>query len=104
MLGDESNIIATKNSWDKVIDLELLWKQYNRIIKDDGAIVLFAQSPFDKVLACSNLNMFRYEWIWEKTHSTGFLNASKCPLKSHENILVFSKEEQDFINEKADEN
>lgn len=82
---------TTKNSWDKVIDLKKLWVQYNRIIKDNGAIVLFAQSPFDKILACSNLKMFRYEWIWEKTHTTGFLNASKCPLKSHENILVFYK-------------
>lgn len=84
---------TTKNHWDKPIDLNLLWKQYKRIIKDNGAIVLFAQSPFDKILACSNLSMFRYEWIWEKTHATGFLNASKSPLKAHENILVFSKEE-----------
>ena len=84
---------TTKNKWDNVIDLEKLWEQYNRIIKDNGAIVLFAQSPFDKILACSNLKMFRYEWIWEKTHSTGFLNASKCPLKNHENILIFTKEE-----------
>ncbi len=82
---------TTKNSWDKVIDLDKLWQQYNRIIKNNGAIVLFAQSPFDKILACSNLKMFRYEWIWEKTHATGFLNASRCPLKAHENILVFYK-------------
>lgn len=82
---------TTKNKWDKRIDFELLWKQYNRIIKDNGAIVLFAQSPFDKILACSNIKMFRYEWIWEKTHATGFLNSSKCPLKNHENILVFYK-------------
>lgn len=79
---------TTKNSWDKVIDLDKLWQQYNRIIKNNGAIVLFAQSPFDKILACSNLKMFRYEWIWEKTHATGFLNASRCPLKAHENCEI----------------
>lgn len=82
---------TTKNEWDKTIDLKKLWQQYNRVIKDNGAIVLFAQSPYDKVLACSNLKIFRYEWIWEKTNATGFLNASKCPLKAHENILVFYK-------------
>lgn len=82
---------TTKNTWDKPLDLPRLWKEYERVIKDNGAIVLFAQSPFDKVLACSNLKLFRYEWIWEKTNATGFLNASKCPLKAHENILVFYK-------------
>lgn len=82
---------TTKNLWDIKIDEKLLWEQYERIIEDNGAIVLFAQSPFDKTLACSNLKLFRYEWIWEKTHSTGFLNATKMPMKSHENILVFYK-------------
>jgi len=82
---------TTKNHWDKVIDYALLWEQYKRIIKDNGAIVLFAQSPFDKILACSNLEMYRYEWIWEKSSATGFLNAQKMPLKAHENILVFYK-------------
>lgn len=82
---------TTKNKWDSVIPFEPLWEQYNRVIKDNGAIVLFSQSPFDKVLACSNLNLFRYEWIWEKTQGTGFLNSKKMPLKNHENILVFYK-------------
>jgi site-specific DNA-methyltransferase (adenine-specific) len=82
---------TTKNEWDKIIPFEPLWEQYKRIIKDNGAILLFAQSPFDKILGCSNLTMFRYEWIWQKTKSTGFMNAKKMPLKSHENILVFYK-------------
>ena len=68
-----------------------LWSHYNRIVKDDGAIVLFAQTPFDKVLGDSNLKMLRYEWIWEKTTATGHLNAKKMPLKAHENILIFYK-------------
>ena len=82
---------TTQNKWDSIIPLELLWEQYKRIIKDNGAIVLFAQTPFDKVLGASNLKMLKYEWIWEKQQGTGFLNAKKMPLKKHENILVFYK-------------
>ena len=80
---------TTKNKWDSLINLDLLWKQYMRIIKDNGAIVLTAQTPFDKVLGMSNFKYLRYEWIWEKDNATGFLNANRMPLKSHENILVF---------------
>lgn len=82
---------TTRNCWDKMIDLEKLWEQYERIIKDNGAIVLFAQTPFDKVLGASNLKMLRYEWVYNKSKPTGFLNANKMPLKKHENILVFYK-------------
>ena len=82
---------TTRNKWDSIIPLDLLWEQYDRIIKDNGAIVLTAQTPFDKVLGCSNLKLLRYEWIWEKTTPTGFLNAKKMPMKAHENILVFYK-------------
>ena len=83
---------TTCNKWDSVISLDLLWEQYKRIIKDNGAIVLTAQVPFNIVLGSSNLSMLRYEWIWEKNNITGFLNAKKMPLKKHENILVFYKE------------
>lgn len=82
---------TTKNKWDAVIPFDSLWEQYERVIKDNGAIVLFSQAPFDKVLACSNLDLFRYEWIWEKAQGTGHLNAKKMPMKVHENILVFYK-------------
>lgn len=82
---------TTRNKWDSIIDLELLWEQYNRVIKDRGAILLFAQTPFDKVLGVSNLENLRYEIIWQKTAPTGFLNAKKMPMKAHENILVFYK-------------
>ena len=82
---------TTRNKWDSIIPLEPLWEQYERVIKDSGAIVLTAQTPFDKVLGVSNLKLLRYEWIWEKTTSTGFLNAKKMPMKAHENILVFYK-------------
>lgn len=82
---------TTQNKWDSIIPLDKLWRQYYRIIKDNGAIVLFAQTPFDKVLGVSNLKMLKYEWIWEKTAATGHLNAKKMPMKAHENILVFYK-------------
>ncbi len=82
---------TTQNKWDSIINLTKLWEQYERIIKDNGAILLFAQLPFDKVLGMSKIELLRYEWIWEKSTATGFLNAEKMPLKSHENILVFYK-------------
>lgn len=82
---------TTRNKWDSVISLDLMWGEYERIIKDDGAIVLFSQMPFTATLVESNKKLFRYEWIWEKTQGTGHLNAKKMPLKIHENILVFYK-------------
>jgi len=82
---------TTQCKWDSVLPLDKLWEQYERIIKDNGAIVLTAQTPFDKVLGVSNLKLLKYEWIWEKTAATGHLNAKKMPMKAHENILVFYK-------------
>lgn len=80
---------TTQCKWDCLISLPELWNEYKRVIKPNGAILLFAQTPFDKVLGASNLQMLRYEWIWEKTSATGHLNAKKMPMKAHENILVF---------------
>lgn len=80
-----------KNKWDVIIPFEILWRQYNRIIKDNGAILLTAQQPFASDLIMSNRKMFRYEIIWEKTKPVGFFNAKRMPLRSHENILVFYK-------------
>lgn len=82
---------TTACKWDSVIDLDLLWKQYKRIIKDNGAIVLFGSQPFTTKLISSNYGWFKYEWIWEKENATGFQLANVMPLKQHENILVFSK-------------
>lgn len=82
---------TTQNEWDTLIPFDSLWKEYNRVIKDNGAIVLFSQMPFTAQLVMSNPNMFRYEWIIEKTKATGFLNAKKMPMKSHENVCVFYK-------------
>lgn len=82
---------STNCTWDAPINLTLLWQEYKRIIKDNGAILLYAQTPFDKVLGASNLKMLRYEWIWEKSSASGHLNAKKMPMKAHENILVYYK-------------
>ena len=82
---------TTACKWDVVIPFDKLWEQYNRIIKENGAIVLFSQMPFTAELVHSNLKLFKYEWIWQKDNGTGFLNAKKMPLKIHENILVFYK-------------
>ncbi|EMW7813727.1 DNA-methyltransferase [Acinetobacter baumannii] len=82
--------------WDVVIPFKQLWEQYERVIKDNGAIVLFAAQPFTSLLASSNLKLFRYEWIWEKPAATGFFNAHFQPLRAHENILVFYKAKPTF--------
>lgn len=78
---------TTQCAWDTELPLPQLWEQYRRICR--GAVVLFAQTPFDKILGCSNIKALKYEWIWEKTAATGHLNAKKAPMKAHENILVF---------------
>lgn len=80
---------TTKCKWDIPINLTLFWEQVNRVVKQNGCKAFFAQTPFDKVLGCSNIEKLRYEWIWEKTSATGHLNANRMPLKAHENILIF---------------
>lgn len=82
---------TTDAEWDRKIDLEKLFKEYNRIIKDHGTIALFSQQPFSSELIQANRKYFRYEIIWQKTVATGFLNAKKMPLRIHENILIFYK-------------
>ena len=81
--------ITSRNKWDTIIPLDELWKQYERIIKKNGAIVLTAVQPFTSMLVMSNKKLFKYEWIWEKTRPVGFLNAKKQPLRIHESVLVF---------------
>ena len=82
---------TTACKWDTIIPFEPLWKEYKRLIKDNGAIVLTASQPFTSALVMSNPDMFRYDWVWEKSYSTGFMNANKMPLKNTENVLVFYK-------------
>ena len=81
---------TTACKWDVIIPFEPLWKQYCRLIKNNGAIVLTASQPFTSLLVTSNLKMFRYEWIWDKGRGSNPLLANKQPMKAHENIVVFS--------------
>jgi site-specific DNA-methyltransferase (adenine-specific) len=80
---------TTQCRWDTCLDLSKLWEHYLRVVKQTGVILLFAQTPFDKVLGMSKIDLLRYEWIYEKTSATGHLNTKKMPLKAHENVLVF---------------
>ena len=96
---------TTACKWDVVIPFEPLWEQYNRIIKDNGAIVLFGSEPFSSKLRMSNLKMYRYDWIWQKTKGGGFVLAKKQPLKRHEVLTVFYKKQPTYnpIKTKIDE-
>ena len=80
---------TTRNFWDVPLPLPELWEAVKWAVKPDGAVLFFAQCPYDKVLGASNLAMLRYEWVWYKSRCTGFLNARRAPLKRTENILVF---------------
>lgn len=82
---------TTRNKWDAIIPFAKLWEQYERVIKDNGAIVLTASQPFTSALVMSNPSIFRYEWVWIKSRASLFQNARKMPMKRHENVLVFYK-------------
>jgi len=82
---------TTACKWDIIIPFEPLWKEYKRLIKDNGAIVLTASQPFTSMLVMSNLKMFKYEWIWIKSKATNFLMGKRQPLKYTENICIFYK-------------
>lgn len=80
---------TTRCRWDTPINLQELWEQYRRVVKENGAIALFSAQPFTTELIGSNKAMYRYEWIWRKTQPSGFMNAKKMPLRAHENIEIF---------------
>lgn len=82
---------TTACKWDSIINFEELWEQYERIITDNGAIVLTASQPFTSQLVMSNPKLFKYSWVWKKNNTTGFQTVKTQPLKQHEDILVFSK-------------
>lgn len=82
---------TTQNKWDSVIPLDELWKRYNRVVKDNGAIILTSQGVFTAMLIMSNPKMFKYKWVWEKSKPTNFLNVKKQPLRKHEDVCVFYK-------------
>ena len=87
---------TTQNKWDSIIPLDKLWKQYERIIKPNGSIILTSAEPFTSALVMSNPKLFRYDIIWEKQKGSDPLNANRKPLRSHENILVFYKKQPTY--------
>jgi len=92
------------NTIDAIIadlPLGLLWRAYKRILKNNGVILLFAKTPFDKELGASNLAWLKYEWIWAKNKPTGHLNAKKRPMSLHENILVFYQKMPTYLPQKT---
>lgn len=86
----------TSNKWDSLIDLKKLWEQYNRIIKDNGCIALTAKGKFMVDLICSNKDMYRYEWIWNKNKGANFAHAKRMPLNVHEYVLIFYKKQPTY--------
>lgn len=85
---------TTQNKWDSIIPFDALWREYLRICR--GAIVLTAAQPFTSTLVMSQPGLFKYEWVWEKGNATGFLNAKKQPLRAHESVLVFYREQPTY--------
>jgi len=82
---------VTANNWDLPINIDKLWVEYKRMIKDDGNIILTASNPFASYLVMSNLEMYKYEWVWEKDNGSNFVHVKHQPFKVHEQILVFGK-------------
>jgi len=82
---------TTACKWDSIVPFDKLWEQYERIITDNGAIVLTASQPFTSALIMSNPKLFKYEWIWQKSKGCNFTHAKNMPIKFHESIVVFSK-------------
>jgi len=87
---------TTKIKWDIIIPFEPLWKQYERIIKDNGAVVLFSAQPFTSKVIASNIDIFKYELIWEKDRPQNIFNCKIQPLRSHENITIFYKNQPTY--------
>lgn len=87
---------TTQCKWDSVIPLDLMWNELNRIVKQNGAVVLHAMQPFTSNLVSSNYRNFKYSWTWNKGQGTGFLNAKKQPLRNHEDITVFYRKQPTY--------
>lgn len=92
---------TARNDWDTIIDPALLWEQYERIIKDNGAVVLFGSGMFTARMMQAGAKMWRYNLIWQKTTPTGFYNARRCPLRTHEDIMVFYKRQPVYNPQKT---
>ena len=87
---------STNCRWDSIIPVEPMWAEFKRIIKPNGAIVLTATQPFSSVLIASNYQMYRHNWVWDKSRAPNFLNANREPMRVHEDVLVFSVEAPNY--------
>ncbi|MGF3067040.1 DNA-methyltransferase [Facklamia sp. P12950] len=87
---------TTQNKWDSIIPLDELWEEYRRIIKDNGVIVLTSHGLFTSRLMLSNIDDFKYKWIWIKSKATNFLNSKKQPLRKYEEVCVFYKKQPTY--------
>lgn len=94
-------VSSTQCKWDIIIPFEDLWKQYNRIIKDNGAVILFGTEPFSSYMRLSNIRNYKYDWIWDKVKGTGFLNSKRQPMRNHELISVFYKKQCTYNPQKT---
>jgi site-specific DNA-methyltransferase (adenine-specific) len=92
---------TTACKWDSIIPLEPMWEQLKRVIKPNGAIVLMSGQPFTAILTCSNLKMYRYDWIWEKDKGANWMFGNKQPLKVHEFASVFYSKQPDYLPQKT---
>lgn len=80
---------STKCKWDIAIPFDKLWAQYDRVIKENGVVALFATEPFASYLRLSHIQTYKYDWVWDKVKVTGFLNANKQPMRCHELVCIF---------------
>ena len=87
---------VTRAKWDSILDLDLLWKQYERIIKPNGAVILFGSQPFTTTLINSNIKDFKYTLVWDKKMKVGMMNCKRMPLRQHEDIMVFYKKQPTY--------
>ena len=87
---------TTRAKWDSILDLDLLWEQYERIIKPNGVIVLFGSQPFTTTLINSNIKDFKYSLVWDKKMKVGMMNCKRMPLRQHEDIVVFYKKQPTY--------
>jgi len=92
---------TTACKWDSVIPFDEMWKRLNKLIKPNGAIVLFGSEPFSSALRMSNIKNYKYDWVWEKEQGANFMNVKYQPYKVHENILIFSNKSHFYKPQKT---
>jgi len=95
---------TTACKWDSVIPFQSMWNRLNKLIKPNGAIVLFGSEPFSSALRMSNIKNYKYDWVWEKGKASNFLLAKKQPLKNHENVIIFNSNVYNYQSKELTEN